>query len=109
MRVTRTQSPRVPARPLSLSTISPRPPLPPGDGTVAPPSPSSRQPKPSHRPLCPLPQLCATRPPTPRQINRLNALSAERNRKLKEGEQVPTTLHEDQKAGNLHLPFTNIK
>mmetsp|Transcript_4576 Transcript_4576/g.15003 ORF Transcript_4576/g.15003 Transcript_4576/m.15003 type:complete len:93 (-) Transcript_4576:372-650(-) len=44
-----------------------------------------------------------------KEINRLNALSAERNRKLKEGEQVPTTLHEDQKAGNLHLPFTNIK
>jgi hypothetical protein len=47
--------------------------------------------------------------PRPRQINRLNALAAERSRKLKEGEQVPTTLQEDQRAGNLHLPFTNIK
>jgi len=44
-----------------------------------------------------------------KEITRLNVLAAERSRKLKEGEPVPTTLHEDQKAGTFHLPFTNIK
>ena len=43
------------------------------------------------------------------QINRMNSISVERERRKKEGLPVPTTISQDAAAGDFKLPFTNVK
>ena len=54
--------------------------------------------------LAPSPATCALLP----QIARVNAVNLERERRLKAGLPVPTSLSEDAKSGELKLPFTKI-
>ena len=43
------------------------------------------------------------------QIARVNAVNLERERKIKAGLPVPTSLTEDAKSGELKLPFTKVQ
>uniref|UniRef100_A0A7S0J7U5 NADH dehydrogenase [ubiquinone] iron-sulfur protein 5 n=1 Tax=Calcidiscus leptoporus TaxID=127549 RepID=A0A7S0J7U5_9EUKA len=44
-----------------------------------------------------------------KEIKRVNAINLERERKIKEGLPVPTSLTEDAKSGELKLPFTKAQ
>ena len=44
-----------------------------------------------------------------KEVARLNAVTGERERKLRAGEPVPPTLAQDKAAGDLKLPWTKVK